>query len=348
MHRAMRAAAWAAGKTGTFGARALAVGLTVAACVAGPAVAQSPAGGVILTVDGRPVYAWQLELAKREMLMQRQGPVADTQAFMRSAVDRVIGATLLSEIARDAGFKVTDAEVQASLAKQREAVAGTTDYKSARDRAGITEDQFATFERDRLEAQRYIEAKIVPTVTVGDAEVQAYYAAHTAEFRHSDMVHLWMIVVVVPRGASPEVTAKAQARAEKALARLKAGEEFSSVAAEMSDDPSKKEGGLLGWVQRGMLLPELDPAAFSLRPGDMSGVIKSLIGFHVMKVDGYRGPGVFELKDVQDAIARMLRNRKIDEAVGTLVRERRSKATVVALDPTVKDVLAAATAPKTP
>jgi peptidyl-prolyl cis-trans isomerase C len=297
-------------------------------------------GQVVLTVNGTAVHRWQLDLAQHELIAQSREPAADSHRVMRRALDEVVGATLAAQAATEAGVSVTDKDVDASLAREQAMAGQGKSFADELRDAGITDAERARFERERVLIGRFVETKIAPTVSVSEQETKRYYTEHPGEFHHADEVHLWMIMIPVPPGSPPGVDAQARKRAEAALARLKAGEEFSKVAADVSHDDSTAHAGLVGWVHRGLLLPELDPVIFALRPGDISGVVRSLRGYHVMMSDGHRAPGVYAFDEIRTRLEQALRGRKIDEAMAALVKQRRAKAVIVGLDPTVRETLA--------
>src|SRR6266849_5332648 len=140
-------------------------------------------------------------------------------------------------------------------------------------------------------------------------EVQAAYAteAHNAQYE----VRARHVFVPVPQNASPAQQAAALARAEQALRRVKAGETFALVAREMSEGPTAKQGGDLGYFRHGLMLPAIEQAAFSLKPGEVSPVIRTGSGYHLVLVEDRRPIPPKPLADVKEE----LRNRLANDSV---------------------------------
>ena len=120
-----------------------------------------------------------------------------------------------------------------------------------------------TLQHARVLAQKYAMDTLKDKMTATDAEVDAYLASHP----------------------EMDVDKKNRAKAEEVLKRAKAGEDFAKLAQEFSTDGSKEKGGDLGWFGRGDMVPEFEQAAYALKPGEISDVVQSKFGFHIIKLE---------------------------------------------------------------
>jgi peptidyl-prolyl cis-trans isomerase SurA len=144
---------------------------------------------------------------------------------------------------------------------------------------------------------------------VTDEEVQAAYATEAHNAQHE--VRARHIFVPVPQNATPAQQAAALAKAEQALRRVKAGETFALVAREMSEGPTAKQGGDLGYFRRGLMLPAIEQAAFSLNPGEVSQVIRTNSGYHIVLVEDRRLIPPKPLAEVKEEIRSRLANDSV-------------------------------------
>ena len=160
----------------------------------------------------------------------------------------------------------------------------------------------------------------IPEVQVTHDDLQAYYNAHRDQYRVAEQVKVSHILIKTPLpGADGKVdekgVAEAQKRAEDLLKQLKAGAKFEDLAKKNSEDPgSAKEGGSLGWIGKGRTVPEFEKAAFSLPKGQISDLVKSSYGFHIIRVDDKQDAHMKTLDEVKAEIEPILKQQKTQEA----------------------------------
>ncbi len=150
---------------------------------------------------------------------------------------------------------------------------------------------------------------------VSDAEIQAYYAAHQAQYTVKEQVKVRHILIAVPAGADAKTDSAAKAKAEDLLKQIKAGGNFADLAAKNSDDPgSKTQGGELGFLDRGRTVPEFDKTAFALATGQTSDVIKTQFGYHILQVEAKNTAHVKPLAEVRGEIVPLLEQQRATTA----------------------------------
>jgi peptidyl-prolyl cis-trans isomerase D len=156
-------------------------------------------------------------------------------------------------------------------------------------------------------------------VHVSEADLRDYYDQHRDQYRQSEQVKVSHILIKTPLpGADGSVdqkgVAEAQQRAEDLLKQIKNGANFEDLAKKYSEDPgSAKNGGSLGWIGRGQTVPEFEKVAFSLPKGQISGIVKSSYGFHIIRVDDKHDAELKPLDQVKSEIEPILKRQQAQQ-----------------------------------
>jgi len=151
---------------------------------------------------------------------------------------------------------------------------------------------------------------------VTESQVAEFYEAHKESFKQPDSFRVSHILV------SDSETAK------QALERVKGGEPFAKVAEELSTDPSKSRGGDIGFFSKGQVIPEFEEAAAKLKPGEISGVVQTSLGYHILLLTETKPAYQKPIEEVKDQIRQGLQSRQGQQAVQAIVKELRSKAQI--------------------
>jgi peptidyl-prolyl cis-trans isomerase C len=144
--------------------------------------------------------------------------------------------------------------------------------------------------RKRLIVETYLKKKVEKEAKVTDEEMKKFYDENKDKFKTGDQVRASHILV------------KTEKEAQDVLAQLKKGGSFEDLAKKFSADSSAAKGGDLGWFPKGAMVPEFDKVAFSLKEGEISGIVKTNFGFHIIKVTGKRSAGVRTFEEMKDQI----------------------------------------------
>ena len=167
-----------------------------------------------------------------------------------------------------------------------------------------------------------------PQVT--DAELQAYYNAHLAQFQVKEQVRVRHILVAV---TDPKNDAAAKAKAEDLLRQIRGGANFADLASKNSDDPgSKMQGGELGFLDRGKTVPAFDQVAFTLAPGQTSDLVKTQFGYHIIQVEEKRPAHTRSLAEVKPEILPILEQQRSGAAMQTFASQIADDAKKVGLE----------------
>jgi parvulin-like peptidyl-prolyl isomerase len=135
-------------------------------------------------------------------------------------------------------------------------------------------------------ATQYLQKEVIDKVTITENKVKAYYKDHNETFKTPEMIRVRHILVKVGPSATDEEKKTVKAKAEEILQRLKIGEDFVKLATEVSDDPgTKAKGGDLDFFPKGTMIPAFEEVAFSLKPGEVRGLVETEYGYHIIRME---------------------------------------------------------------
>lgn len=172
------------------------------------------------------------------------------------------------------------------------------------------QSRYMSPERRQLDVLLANVDQMAATQQISEAEIQQYYQANRASYSFPERVKVAHILLKTT-GETPAQIAATKQKAEKILAEVKHGGDFAKLAKQNSeDDGSADQGGELGWIRRGQTVPQFEKAAFSLKPGEISDLIETMYGFHIIKVEAHEDAHVQSLADVHDQIQQKLQHQK--------------------------------------
>jgi peptidyl-prolyl cis-trans isomerase C len=289
---------------------------------------------VVAKVDGKPITREDLLQASQAVqvrLAQQGRTITPTVGFYRQVLDEIVGIVLLQQDAKASGVTATDQEVQQQLAQRKSVFPNEEAYKKALAKAGLTETKLREQTRDQIAVQKYLENRFAKAGNVSDQATREFYDKNKAQIQAPERVHVRHILIRADEKAPAADKKKARQKAEDILKRLQAGEDFAKLAQESSDDPgSKARGGDLGWVVKGQgVPPSFEQAAFALKkPNDLSPVVESQFGYHVIQLLDHQASGAIPYEQVKPRITQLLQQQQAQQQLAARVRELRSKAKV--------------------
>jgi len=244
-------------------------------------------------------------------------------------LDEMVNEELIVQAAEQAKIEVDSSEVQAALdeIKQNNKLddAGLAQALAAQ---GFTLQSYKADLKRQLLRLRAVNQLVAPKVQVTEEDVRARYDELQRRSAAVSAVRLSHILIKVPDHATEQQLADAKERAAQAIARVKNGEDFAKVAAEVSDDTStKNSGGELGWFERGSINnPEWEPIVFAMQKGDVRGPVSGADGLHVFYAIEIKSSQLKPYAEMKEQLQRELKRRELDKASQTWVDELRKKA----------------------
>lgn len=227
----------------------------------------------------------------------KQKALEQNPVFKATIIQRIVQGMVISKIARDKGF----------------------------DKRADIKEQIVLLSNDFL-ASEYLTKEVVDKIKVTEDDMKLYYKMHNDELKTPEMVRARHILVMVDKSASEDAKKKAKEKAESILKRAMAGEDFAKLASESSDDPgTKAKGGDLGFFPKGRMIPEFEKAVFALKPGEVSGIVESQFGFHIIKVEEKKEPVLEPYDKIKDKVRENVFNdfkkARVDEFVNKAMKD---------------------------
>lgn len=182
--------------------------------------------------------------------------------------------------------------------------------------------------KKKLLVQTLLEKEVVERTTVSEDEVKQYYEEHKDDFKIPEQVNAAHILVKVEETADEAENKAALEKAESLLKRIKEGSDFSELAKENSDCPSGSRGGELGYFSRGRMVPEFEEAALKLKAGEVSDIVKTKFGYHIIKILERKEASQKEFSEVREEIEQKLLEEKWKSSLSDYTEALKGKAKI--------------------
>ncbi len=225
-------------------------------------------------------------------------------AFRRKALDLIIEEKLIDQEIKKAGIKIAGKEVDAAVEEIRRRNNVTPEeFESALAKEGFDPESFKKQIEKKLLRIRLIQRIVKAEYTAGEKELREFYRKNMDRYRAKESYRASHVLCYLPKEATPEDIREARKKCQSVLEKIRGGADFAEMATLYSDDASAKDGGDIGHFRRGELVPSFETEALRLQVGEVSGMVRSPFGFHIIKLtDRKSGVPVFEeIKDKVEA-----------------------------------------------
>jgi peptidyl-prolyl cis-trans isomerase SurA len=280
---------------------------------------------VVAIVDDEALTQYELDNQKKTALatMKQQNLTPPSpDALEKQVLDRLITERAVLHFAKENGVKVDDTTVERTILRiAQDNKMSIDDFRKVLAKEGITYDKYREEIRKEIVIQRLREREVDQRISVSDAEVDAFLASQEAQAGGDVEYRLSHILVLVPERASPDQIDAKRRRAEEALKQVKDGADFGQVAAGYSDAQDALQGGSLGWRTPARMPAIFADTAQKMKPGDVSDVLRTASGFHILKLQEQRSRNA-------PTVVEQTRARHILVKVNEVVSESEAKARI--------------------
>jgi peptidyl-prolyl cis-trans isomerase C len=288
---------------------------------------------VLAKIGSESISKTEFETAVRK-IEQRAGqpvPVEQRDQIYRRILDQLIDVRLLEQEAKARAIVVADTDVDQRIGQIKQQF--KTEELFAKELAGrkMTIDELKTDLKKEMTVQKTLEAEILPKVNVTQADLETFYKENPDQFKQQETIRASHILISVDSKATDLQKKEARALADGIQKRAKGGEDFAALAKQYSKDSSAQNGGDLNYFPKGQMVPAFEAAAFALQPNQISEVVETPFGFHIIKLTDRKPESTVPLEQVSDKLSAFLKQRKQQEAASQFVSSLRSKYKVEVL-----------------
>lgn len=292
---------------------------------------ESPPLDVIARVNGKAIYAIELQRAKKVIQANQPGqqiPSEKQKEFDLQIAAQLISAELLYQAGQKLEIKDLDKQLDDKMSQAKTKFPSIQEFENAIKALKMDEKDLREYTRRDLVISNFVEKSVAPTAAITTEESKAFYEQNLDKFNRGEAIRASHILIGTTPASSDDEKKKARKLADKLRKDLSGGADFSLLAKENSTCPSSQQGGDLGFFGKGQMVPAFEKTAFALKQGDISDVIETQFGFHIIKLTDKKGAEVVAFKDAKPRIEDFLKGQKISAAVKESVTELGKKATI--------------------
>jgi peptidyl-prolyl cis-trans isomerase C len=296
-----------------------------------PVPAQLPE--VVARVNGVEVKKAEFERMLKTIEGRAGQPIPPDRRdeIMRGALDQLITYHLLSQESKSRGLKIEDAEIDAKMAQLKGQFPTQDAFEKALKDRGMTLESLRQDARVDLSVTKLMDAEVATLPGPSDAEAKEFYAKNPDRFKEDESVRASHILIRVDEKADPAAKKKARAEIDAVLKQVRAGGDFAKLAQQHSQDGSASQGGDLNYFTKGQMVPAFDKVAFELKPGQVSDVVTTQFGYHIIKVIDHKTGRTVPFEEAQVKIKEFLTGQKKQQHADSFIEGLKKKSRIEVL-----------------
>ena len=282
--------------------------------------------GVIITRrDFQVEYRQAVDRHAREGQPINEAYIAPVR---RAVMRQMIAEELLFQESRRQGIVVTAREVDAAVAAARARFKDDEAFETELARRYMDDARYRRKLHRQQAIDRLITRRLTPSISVAEDDIRRFYDANPQRFQTPEKIRVGHILIRSQPGSEPGQDAAARRKIEMIRDKIAQGEDFAVLARQFSEEPARDQGGDMGYIQRGQVIPEIEAAAFDLQVGETSPIVTSGHGFHLIRVTDRKPARVIAFTEARADIQATLMQLKRDQAVKDYVDALRRKADI--------------------
>lgn len=247
----------------------------------------------------------------------------------RMALDKLIEEKLIDQEAKRLGIKASAKEIDGTIEeiKQRNS-ASQEDLEQALARDGLTLEAFRKEIEKKIIRTKIVQWAVKVEPNVPEKELKGFYQQHSDRYRTEESYRPAHILFKVPKDATPEEVREIRKKCQRVYEKLKAGEDFGELALLYSEDLSSKDRGDLGYFKKGELLPAFEREALRLKVGEISGMVRTDFGFHIIKLLDRKGGIPLPYEEVKEKVRQDYLEKEFEKGLKQFLSKLKEKSVI--------------------
>ena len=288
---------------------------------------------VVAKVNGNTITQLDVDRAAKVLMAENHIPDPPPAATKKKADEAALNQLISAELLYQAGALLPvadlDQKIEDRLTQYRARFKTEEEFHKALKAVSLTPEDLKEYTRKEIIIANLLDTKFKEKATATDAEAKKFYDDNLDKyFTTPETIRASHILIAVDAKATPADKTKAKEKAEGILAKIKAGADFATLAKAESSDPSNVQGGDLGYFTKGQMVPEFEKAAFALKKGEVSGVVETQFGYHIIKVTDLKPGHTATFDEVKEKIVDFLKKEKTRDAINDYLKELRKSAQI--------------------
>ena len=268
------------------------------------------------------------DIQKRLMKMGKPVDNDQLQQIKKEVLEAMIDRELLYQESLSSGIKVEDNVINEQLISLKNRFPSEEEFNNAMKDMNLSKEELTTQMRHDLAIQKFIQEKFNDSITVPEEESKGFYDKNPDAFKEIGELRASQILIKVDPKGDKAQTAAARKKIEEIQEKIKKGADFAVVAKEFSQGPNRADGGDLGFFGPGEMPKPFENAAFALAPGEVSDIVRTRLGYHLIKCVDKKPGATIAYKDVKEDLKRYLEQKKLQEQLMTYTDELKKKGKV--------------------
>lgn len=277
--------------------------------------------------DNAMAYQQEIAAIRGLSITDAQLPLVKYQVL-----ENLINQELLYQESQRYGISIDENEINETYEERKQKANFNTDAEFE-EALKATHKSVASYReeiKEGLAIDQFVQKKFTDQTVVSDSDAKQYYDSNPDYFQQPEQVKVSHIMARFTSGSDESEKDAAREKIEKVSERLKAGEDFASVAGEVSEDPSSKEsGGDLGYFSKGQTPQSFEDAAFALKKDEISDIVETGSGYHILKLTDRKNARTVSFEEAKDDIVSSLKTSRVNSSVDNYIKELKTKSTIV-------------------